>query len=93
MPSPTVFLILVSGLVTGRVAFAVLLVVLFGVGMMVTISAVGWLTLKGMDLVRSGSGKARWLAGAARVLPRVAAWAVIVLGVTYLGLGVAALVA
>lgn len=92
VPSPTVFLILVSGLVTGRVAFAVLLVVLFGVGMMVTISSVGLLTLRGMDLVAQGSGRYSWMAGAAGALPRLAAVVVIVLGVTYLGLGIGAFV-
>lgn len=88
VPSPTVFLILVSGLVTGRVGFAVLLVVLFGVGMMATISAVGLLTLRGMALVERGSGRWAWLAGAATALPRVAAWVVVALGLAYLVLGV-----
>lgn len=93
VPSPTVFLLLVSGLVTGRVAFAVLLVVLFGVGMMVTIGAVGVLTLRGMRLVEDGGRHASWLAGAARLLPRLAAYAVVVLGLTYLVLGVRVAVA
>lgn len=93
VPSPTVFLILISGLVTGRVAFAVLLVVVFGVGMMVTICGVGVLTLTGMNLVRGGSARWQWLARASVLLPKVAAWVVIVLGLTYLTLGVRNLVA
>lgn len=93
VPSPTVFLILISGLVTGKVAFAVLLVLVFGVGMMVTITAVGVLTLTGMGLVRGGSDRWQWLSRASVLLPRVAAWAVIVLGLTYLTLGVRGLMA
>lgn len=88
VPSPTVFLILVSGLVTGRVGFAVLLVVLFGVGMMLTIGAVGVLTLRGMQLIEGGADRTGLLATATRVLPRVAAYAVIALGCLYLALGV-----
>lgn len=93
VPSPTVFLILVSGLVTGRVGFAVVLVLTFGLGMMLTITAVGVLTLRGMDLVRGRGGRSARLAVVGRVLPRVAALAVIVLGLTYLGLGMRTLVA
>lgn len=93
VPSPTVFLILVSGLVTGRVALAVLLVALFGIGMMVTISVVGVLTLSGMRLVEGGGQRVAWLTTVSRLLPRVAAYAVIVLGVTYLVVGVRVLTA
>jgi len=56
LPSPSAFVILVSGLLTGRTAGAVVLVVAFGVGMAVTLTAVGVVTLRGWQLV---SGRTR----------------------------------
>lgn len=91
VPSPTVFLILVSGLVTGRVGFAVLLVALFGLGMMVTIAGVGVLTLRGLALAEGGAAARPGLARAAALLPRVAAWVVLALGLSYLALGLRSL--
>lgn len=55
-----------SGLATDPVAFAVLLVVLFGVGMMVTISGVGLLTLRGLNLVARPAAARGWRAWSVR---------------------------
>ena len=60
---------------------------LFGVGRMVTIGGVGVVTLSGMRLVEGGGERVTWLAGASRLLPRVAAYAVVGLGLTYLVVG------
>ncbi|GAA4468180.1 nickel/cobalt transporter [Phytohabitans houttuyneae] len=56
LPSPSAFVVLVSGLLTGRALGAVVLVVAFGVGMAVTLTAVGVLSLRGWALL---SGRTR----------------------------------
>lgn len=61
LPSPSAFIVLVSGLLTGR---AVVLVVAFGVGMAVTLTAVGVVTVKGYETITT-----RWSTAA-----RLAAW-------------------
>lgn len=60
LPSPAAFLILVSGLLTGRAAIAVAMVAAFGLGLAATVLAVGALAVSGRD----------WLARSPRVLPR-----------------------
>lgn len=72
LPSPSAFLLLVSGLLTGRAFDAVVLVVAFGVGMATTLTAVGVATIRGAALLsahtRRWSAIATWtpvLAGAA----------------------------
>jgi ABC-type nickel/cobalt efflux system permease component RcnA len=56
LPSPSAFVVLVSGLLTGRALGAVVLVVAFGIGMAATLTAVGLLSLRGWALV---SGRTR----------------------------------
>ncbi|WP_328993073.1 hypothetical protein OG394_02185 [Kribbella sp. NBC_01245] len=49
LPSPSAFLVLVAGLLTGRVGTAVLMVIAFGIGMALTLSSVGLAVLRGRD--------------------------------------------
>ncbi|MFC0532556.1 nickel/cobalt transporter [Phytohabitans kaempferiae] len=56
LPSPSAFVVLVSGLLTGRALGAVVLVIAFGVGMAVTLTAVGVISLRGWALL---SGRTR----------------------------------
>lgn len=64
LPSPSAFLVLVTGLFTGRAGLALIVVAAFGVGMAVTLAAVGWATVRGRDLL---AGR-RWWSPADRVL-------------------------
>ena len=88
LPSPSAFLVLVSGLASGRVVDALLLVVTFGVGMAATVSAVGVLTILGRDLVVRSTVRLGADGLVQRHLPRLAAVAVVVLGLAYLALSV-----
>lgn len=80
VPSPSAFVVLVSGLATGRTTFAVVLVLAFGAGLAAVVSIVGWASLRGRDLLtrtRRSHGAFGW---AARVLPVASAWAVVAVG-------------
>ncbi|MTV26301.1 hypothetical protein FTX61_12890 [Nitriliruptoraceae bacterium ZYF776] len=86
LPSPSAFLVLVTGLVTGRVLFAFVLVAAFAAGMAATLAAVGLLVLRGRDRLvahRDAGGTA--FAAFHRLVPQAAAVAVAVLGLGYLG--------
>lgn len=87
VPSPSSFVVLVSGLLTGQIVFALLLVAVFGLGMASTLTAVGVLTLRGTALVqRSGTSSAA-AAAVSRWIPMVAAYAVVAGGFVYLTMG------
>ncbi|SDE56583.1 hypothetical protein [Glycomyces harbinensis] len=49
IPSPAAFILLVSGLLTGRAALAVVMVACFGIGLAVTVLAVGLMVIAGRD--------------------------------------------
>ncbi|MEU6347032.1 hypothetical protein ABZ883_39510 [Streptomyces sp. NPDC046977] len=51
LPSPSAFLIFVSGLLTGRALGALAIVITFGVGMALTLTGVGVATIRGFLLV------------------------------------------
>jgi ABC-type nickel/cobalt efflux system permease component RcnA len=67
LPSPSAFVVLVSGLLTGRALGAVVLVVAFGVGMAATLTAVGVLSLRGWALLsgRTRKWSTAWIPAAA----------------------------
>ncbi|RGC66967.1 Nickel/cobalt efflux system RcnA [Micromonospora sp. MW-13] len=93
LPSPSAFLVLVSGLLTGRALYAVLLVTAFGVGMAATLTAVGVLTVRGYAML---AGRApRWSLAATAVAwtPLVAGIAVSAGGCLYLFVALSALTA
>jgi len=88
LPSPSAFLLLVSGLLTGRSVDALMLVMTFGVGMAVTLTAVGVVTVRGFGALASRTRK--WAAVAAWT-PAVAGLAVAAGGCFYLVMAVATL--
>ncbi|WP_046498833.1 HoxN/HupN/NixA family nickel/cobalt transporter [Streptomyces odonnellii] len=75
LPSPSAFLVLVSGLLTGRAAGAVVLVVVFGIGMAVTLTCVGVMSIRGFAFLEK-----RLRGGTAAT--RLAAWTPVVAGLT-----------
>ncbi len=81
-PSPAAFLVLAGGLFLGRGAFALLLVLTFGIGMAVVLFGVGLLAIAGSNLVTRGARAYGTLQFASRVTPVLAA-----VGVTVLGIG------
>lgn len=84
LPSPSAFLVLVSGLLTGRAVDAIVLVGAFGVGMAATLTAVGALTIRGWSAVSGrGGGWAPVRALVAR-MPLIAGLAVAGGGAIYL---------
>ena len=58
LPSPSAFVVLMSGLLTGRAFDAVVLVAAFGVGMALTLTGVGIVTIRGFTLLAHGTH--RW---------------------------------
>jgi nickel/cobalt exporter len=87
-PSPAAFLVLATGLFLGRGAFALLLVITFGLGMAVVLFAVGLLAVAGSSLVTRSSRTSNALRMATRVTPVLAA-----VGVTAFGAGLVAVAA
>jgi nickel/cobalt transporter (NicO) family protein len=91
LPSPSAFLVLITGLLSGRAVFAVVLGSAFALGMAATLTLVGIATLSGRDLLaRSGSGGR--VAVLHRWIPTLGAAGVLVGGVLYLGVAVRALI-
>ncbi|MGS2616148.1 nickel/cobalt transporter [Micromonospora sp. LZ34] len=91
LPSPSAFLVLVSGVLTGRAVDALVLVVAFGVGMAATLTGVGVVTIRGFALL---TGRLRrWPATATAWLPAVAGVAVSIGGCLYLVAAISVLTA
>lgn len=79
-PSPSAFLVLLTGLFSGRAGFALALVAVFGCGMAVVLSAVGLTALYGRALVlRAGRSRAA-VRLASRLAPLVAATGITIAG-------------
>jgi ABC-type nickel/cobalt efflux system permease component RcnA len=87
-PSPAAFLVLATGLFLGRGAFALLLVITFGLGMAVVLFTVGVLAVAGSSLVTRNTRMFGALQTATRVTPVLAA-----AGVTVFGAGLVTLAA
>jgi ABC-type nickel/cobalt efflux system permease component RcnA len=69
IPSPAAFLLLISGLLTGRAALAVVMVACFGIGLAGTVLAVGLTVIAGRDwLRRKASGRFARLGAVAPML-------------------------
>jgi nickel/cobalt exporter len=80
LPSPSAFLVLISGLLTGRVGFAVAMVAAFGLGLSTTVLAVGLLTVAGRDWLNNHDIRHRRLRRALTELPFLGAVGVLVGG-------------
>ncbi|MDG4787497.1 hypothetical protein O7626_16410 [Micromonospora sp. WMMD1102] len=84
LPSPSAFLVLVSGLLTGRALDALVLVLAFGVGMAGTLTGVGVVTIRGFALLAGTARRWPLAATATARLPAVAGIAVSLGGCLYL---------
>ncbi|MGW3655013.1 nickel/cobalt transporter [Streptomyces sp. NPDC005151] len=80
LPSPSAFLVLLSGLLTGQVWAALLMVVAFGCGMALTLTGVGLIVLRGRDALLTRASNSPKLRAWTRRAPIVAASAVVVGG-------------
>ncbi|MEU5849157.1 urease accessory protein UreH domain-containing protein [Saccharopolyspora shandongensis] len=80
LPSPSAFLVLLSGLLTGRVGTAILMVAAFGLGMALTLTAVGLVVLRGRDELLTRAANSPKLRAWTRHAPIVAAAAVVLGG-------------
>lgn len=72
-PSPSAFLVLLTGLFSGRTGFALVLVAVFGAGMAVVLFGVGLLALHGKGLVLRAARSRAAVLLAARLAPLFAA--------------------
>lgn len=80
LPSPAAFLVLLTGIYGGRAGLALVLVLLFGVGMAVVLAGVGLAAVSGRDLLAHMSSSHGWLERVSRIGPAVAAWGVLLAG-------------
>lgn len=80
VPSPAAFLLLITGIFSGRSAFALLLVVVFGTGMAVVLFGVGLLAVWGRTFVLRGVRSQAWLDRLSQAGPLLAAVGVTVAG-------------
>lgn len=91
LPSPSAFLIFVSGLLTGRALGALAIVITFGVGMALTLTGVGVATLRGFTVLER---QFRGRTAAARLrawTPLLAGLAVVTAGCLYIAAAVSTL--
>lgn len=80
LPSPSAFLVLLVGLLTGHVLVAVAMVVAFGVGMALTLTFVGLLVLRGRDALVERATRSPALQRWTQRLPLLGAVAIVVGG-------------
>ncbi|MFD6755195.1 MULTISPECIES: nickel/cobalt transporter [Micromonospora] len=93
LPSPSAFLILVSGLLTGRAVGAVVIVLAFGAGMALTLTGVGVLTIRGHALLAGRSSRWALLSSVSAWTPAIAGVAVCLGGCLYVAAAVSTLTA
>ncbi|MER5325515.1 hypothetical protein [Streptosporangium roseum] len=91
LPSPSAFLLLLTGLLSGRAAFALALVAAFGIGMALTLAGIGLAVLRGRDVL-AGVTRSPRLRAWSRRLPLVAAALVVAGGCVASGLAAARLI-
>lgn len=80
LPSPSAFLVLLAGLLTGKVAVALAMVAAFGAGMALTLTSVGVLVLRSRDALLDRLLRSRALRTWTLRVPVFAASAVVVGG-------------
>ncbi|WP_241746295.1 sulfite exporter TauE/SafE family protein [Streptomyces lydicus] len=80
LPSPSAFLVLLSGLLTGRVGAAMLMVAAFGLGMALTLTGVGLVALRGRDALLTRAINSPKLRGWTLRAPVIAASTVVLGG-------------
>ncbi|MFD7324104.1 hypothetical protein ACFV9D_23865 [Streptomyces sp. NPDC059875] len=77
LPSPSAFLVLLTGLLTGKVGIALAMVAAFGVGMALTLAGVGLIVLRGRDALLDRVSRSRTLRTWTPRVPLFAASAVV----------------
>ncbi|MFI6724136.1 hypothetical protein [Streptomyces atratus] len=77
LPSPSAFLVLLTGLLTGKVGIALAMVVAFGLGMALTLTGVGLIVLRGRDALLDRVSRSRTLRTWTPRVPLLAASAVV----------------
>lgn len=77
LPSPSAFLVLLTGLLTGKVGIALAMVVAFGLGMALTLTGVGLIVLRGRDALLDRVSRSRTLRTWTPRVPLFAASAVV----------------
>ncbi|MCX4531361.1 hypothetical protein OHA79_37595 [Streptomyces sp. NBC_00841] len=77
LPSPSAFLVLLSGLLTGQVGAAIAMVAAFGAGMALTLTGVGLVVLRGRDAFLARASTSPALRTWSTRIPIIAAWAVV----------------
>ncbi|MFD9600410.1 hypothetical protein [Streptomyces sp. NPDC059970] len=77
LPSPSAFLVLLTGLLTGKVGIALAMVVAFGLGMALTLTGVGLIVLRGRDALLDRVSRSRTLRTWTARVPLLAASAVV----------------
>ncbi|MFF4763756.1 hypothetical protein [Streptomyces sp. NPDC001292] len=80
LPSPSAFLVLLTGLLTGRVGTAIAMVAAFGVGMALTLTGVGLAVLRGRSAFLARATTSPALRTWSNRVPILAAWAVVIGG-------------
>ncbi|MFF0449346.1 hypothetical protein ACFYT4_23555 [Streptomyces sp. NPDC004609] len=80
LPSPSAFLVLLTGLLTGKVVIALAMVAAFGAGMALTLTAVGLVVLRGRDALLDRISRSPGLRAWALRIPLIAASGVVVGG-------------
>ncbi|MFE9043407.1 hypothetical protein ACFYOG_21215 [Streptomyces sp. NPDC007818] len=93
LPSPSAFLVLLSGLLTGRAGAALLLVAAFGAGMALAPASVGLAVVHGRDALLARASAAPFVRTWSRRAPLLAAAAVTLSGATATALAVGAALA
>ncbi|MEO3808560.1 hypothetical protein ABGB17_06130 [Sphaerisporangium sp. B11E5] len=83
LPSPSAFIILVTGLLTGRALDAVILVIAFGTGMAATLTAVGALTIRSHTFLNTRTKTWPYATHLTKWLPALAGLAVTIAGCLY----------
>ncbi|MEU8784333.1 hypothetical protein [Streptomyces sp. NPDC048637] len=77
LPSPSAFLVLLTGLLTGKVALALAMVAAFGLGMALTLTGVGLIVLRGRDALLNRVSRSPALRTWSLRIPLLAASAVV----------------
>ncbi|WP_329429622.1 hypothetical protein OG339_14150 [Streptosporangium sp. NBC_01495] len=91
LPSPSAFVVLMSGLLTGRAFDAVVLVAAFGLGMALTLTGVGVVTIRGYALLARGTRRWSPASTALAWAPAAAGVAVSLAGGLYLAVAISVL--
>lgn len=77
LPSPAAFMLLISGLLTGRAALAVAMVTAFGIGLAATVLALGFIVITGRDWLGRKAEHRQTLRRFAAVAPLAGAAAIV----------------